>query len=236
MFEQGEITKTAPRFFSNAFAVGALLVVLATIACSRDTGSEAEPAAKTPTPPHSTADATPTPVSSALTPPWELRPYYPMFTLTPFAPTATPAIRPIPPLPDETKVGAPQVLPDWIKAVSPAPGDRLSLSTFNGICIAPAKGTMEEYAPALKLAFQAGERARDHLYLRVNGIVPSELTWQEIVIPNSTHPGTAWVGTRTYREFCWIADITVGLYEVVLFFPTETESSSFTWQFTTIHD
>jgi hypothetical protein len=79
----------------------------------------------------------------------------------------------------------------------------------------------------------AGERARDHLILRVNGVIPSELTWQDIIIPNSTNPGTAWAGTRAYLKFCWRAELASGFYEVTLFYPTATGSDSLSWHFVT---
>jgi hypothetical protein len=154
-----------------------------------------------------------------------------MFTLTPFAPTATASLKPIPPLSPETQVEQAKPLPSWIEAVSPAPGSQASIGAFEGICVAPAGHDLTEYAPALASLFRAGERARDHLYVKVNGIVPSELTWKEIIVPNSTNPGTAWLGIRTYYRFCWVADIVPGLYQVMLFYPTETRSDSLTWHF-----
>jgi hypothetical protein len=168
--------------------------------------------------------------ASPPSPTFVLYPQNPMFTLTPFEPTATPAARPIPPLSDPDAIATPQPLPYWLEALSPQALGSVSLADFRGVCIKPRSEWMENY-PAILDLFWAGERARDHLYLEVNGVIPSELTWQHIIVPNSTDPGTAWFGVRTYRELCWPTDLTIGLYEARLHYPTETGSATYVWYF-----
>jgi hypothetical protein len=185
----------------------------------------------------STAETTPTPTS------WFDYPFFPMFELTPFAPTATPSVRPIPPLSEDVPERSAQPIPDWLAAVSPSADSTVPLARFEGICIVPVnrafiacpsytQNSGDCYSPLLPL-FYKGERVRDYLYLEVNGVIPSELTWQDIIIPDTTHPGTAVPGLRTYSEFCWVADIAAGLYEVVLHYPSETGQASYTWYFAT---
>ena len=95
-----------------------------------------------------------------------------MFTLTPFAPTATPAARPIPPLASGSRVDHPGPLPRWIEALSLPPGGEVPLASFEGICVAPAGDMLDECCPALGALFHAGERARDHLAVRVTASCP----------------------------------------------------------------
>jgi hypothetical protein len=153
-----------------------------------------------------------------------------MFTLTPFAPTATPGARPIPPLPSERSVPTPAPLPYWLAALSPPANGTVSLDAFEGICLQLDSYVLDNY-PALLDLFRAKERVRDHLYLRVNGIIPSELTWQHIIIPNSTNPGTAWIGVRAHTRFCWPVDLTTGRYEAQLTYPAESGSETYVWHF-----
>ena len=105
---------------------------------------------------------------------------------------------------------------------------------FEQICVWPAGGALEDHYPDLKSLFYDGERVRDHLYLTVNGILPSELTWQDIIVPNSTNPGTAWIGTRNHQRYCWTAEIETGLYEVALTYPWDGKSETFSWRFTIV--
>jgi hypothetical protein len=104
-------------------------------------------------------------------------------------------------------------------------------SQIEGICVWPADEWLDRSYPTLQNLFYAGERARDHLILRVNGVIPSELTWQDIIVPNSTHPGTAWAGTRAYLKFCWRVELASGPYEVKLSYPTAAGSAALTWHF-----
>ena len=162
-------------------------------------------------------------------------PFFPMFTLTTFPPTATPEARPIPPLPEGAALPTPSARPAWMGAVSPPNGSTVSLAAFEGICIQVASDGFffDQFFPALETLFRAKEPLRRHLYLTVNDMVPSELTWQDVVIPNSTHPGTAWPGVRTQKTFRWPAEIAVGRYRVTVFYPTETGPASFSWHFET---
>lgn len=166
------------------------------------------------------------------TPGIALWPFSPMFTLTPFEPTATLAVRPIPPLPPGVTPRAAGARPVWIEAVSPLPGGRVPIGTFRGICIEPAGTRLDLVAPQLVGLFRNGERLRDHLHVKVNGVVPSELTWQNVIVANSTHPGTAWVGTRSHKTFCWTADLAPGTHEIELTYPTETGDDTLVWSFT----
>lgn len=180
---------------------------------------------------------TPTSISPTAT-----YPYVPMFSLTPFPPTVTPSIRPIPPLPGNVQRETTQPIPSWLASVSPALDSVVRLVDFERICIRPAQtyfGDCPSYpspsiegcsSPLLSL-FAREERVHDYLFVEVNGVIPSELTWQGIIVPNSTHPGTAWPGIFMQREFCWEADITTGLYEVVLHYPTEAGGGLFRWYF-----
>ena len=170
-------------------------------------------------------------VTATPTPGFTLWPFSPMFTLTPFDATATPAVRPIPPLPAGTTPRAAGSLPGWIEAVAPPPGTSVPLEAFRGVCVAPAGTRLDLVAPPLVTLFRARQRLRDHLYVKVNGVVPSELTWPDVIVANSTHPGTAWVGTRSHKKFCWTADVVPGVYEVELSYPTESGRDALVWSF-----
>jgi hypothetical protein len=183
----------------------------------------------------------PTPTATLSPGPLYLQyPFHPMFELTTFPPTVTPAARPIPPLPAYAQQKTTQPAPGWLAAVSPSAGSVVPLVDAERTCVTTAErhffncshAQQSNCAFPLLPLFYRGERVRDHLYLEVNGIVPSELTWQDIIVPNSTHPGTAWVGIRTYGKFCWPVDLTAGLYEAVLHYPTETGEASYIWYFT----
>jgi hypothetical protein len=160
-------------------------------------------------------------------------PFHPMFTLTPFDPTATPAQRPIQPLARGVAGVQDATLPSWIESVWPAPGSAVLLDGVENICIRPASIFLHELYPQLLDIFNAGERARDHLKLQVNGVAPSELTWRDIIRPNSNNPGTAWIGTWTYNEFCWPAELAAGRYQVRLSYPDGQNDSHYNWTFTT---
>jgi hypothetical protein len=163
-------------------------------------------------------------------------PFHPMFTLTPFDPTATPAQRPIQSLADGVAGVQDPALPSWIESVWPAPGSEVPLAEAQAICIRPASIFLHELYPQLLDIFNAGERARDHLKIEVNGVVPSELTWRDIIRPNSTNPGTAWIGTWSYSEFCWPAKLEAGRHQLRLTYPDGQLRGHFHWTFTAIED
>ncbi len=188
-------------------------------------------------PPPAPTASTPVPISPTAT-----YSHFPMFTLTPFPPTVTPSIRPIPPLPGNVQREATQPIPGWLASVSPSADSTIRLADVERICVRPIKtyfGDCPTYPPLpvggcsspLLSLFAQGERAHNHLFVKVNGVVPSELTWQDIIVPNSTNPGTAWPGMLMHEEFCWKADITTGLYEVVLHYPTEAGNDLLRWYF-----
>lgn len=169
-------------------------------------------------------------------------PYIPMFSLTQIPPTITPRVRPLPPLPDQAPRETTQPIPRWLASVSPSANSLVRLIDTKQICIRPAQTHFVDCpaylsvpgarcsSPLLSL-FAQEQRVHNHLFIEVNGIVPSELTWQNVIVPNSTHPGTAWPGIIMQRELCWIADVTTGLYQVTLHYPTETGNGLFKWYF-----
>jgi hypothetical protein len=217
-----QIHSTKAKF--GRMCAGLLLTTILFAACS----AEATPVPVTQTPVSISATAT--------------YPYFPMFTLTPVPPTVTPSISPIPPLPGNIQRDRPQPIPSWLASVSPPADSVVPLIDFERICIRPTQTHFSDCPPPslpsiegcsspLLSLFGRGERVHNYLFVAVNGIIPSELTWQDIIVPNSTHPGTAWPGLMMQREFCWEAETTTGLYEVVLHYPAETGGALHKWYF-----